>query len=229
MGTKTEGHEPTSSTITSLVKFLAEMPHVYRTILQEQREIAKLKKPGERLKPEDIRMMKYSWSVVSEVIRLVPPVIGAFRLLWSPTTTNSDPAVFPREKDFDPTRFHDASPPSTYVPFGGGPRMCLGKNYAQIEILVFLHHVVNMFHWELMIPGEKIKFDPLPIPSRRLPWAKLHLSSLIKTEWWEWTRWLLPPLRLQTGPTGNIVGEEVIGLKLLSGADGIESSFCLPL
>ncbi|OWM87942.1 hypothetical protein CDL15_Pgr000359 [Punica granatum] len=74
------GHEPTSSTITSLVKFLAEMPHVYRTILQEQREIAKLKKPGERLKPEDIRMMKYSWSVVSEVIRLVPPVIGAFRV-----------------------------------------------------------------------------------------------------------------------------------------------------
>ncbi|PKI67309.1 hypothetical protein CRG98_012326 [Punica granatum] len=59
--------------------------------------------------------------------------------------------------------------------------------------------------------------------------ATLHLSSLIRTEWREWTRWLLPPLRSQTGPTGNIVGEEVVGLKLLSAADGIESSFCLPL
>lgn len=48
-------------------------------MLLEQLGIMEGKPPGEVLKWEDIQKMRYSWNVVCEVLRLNPPVFGAFR------------------------------------------------------------------------------------------------------------------------------------------------------
>lgn len=75
------GHDTSSVAITMLMKSLAEAPpHVYNKVLEEQMEIASTKGESEYLQWEDIqKKMRYSWSVVSEVTRLSPPVSGGFR------------------------------------------------------------------------------------------------------------------------------------------------------
>jgi len=82
---------------------------------------------------------------------------------------NSD--YFSEPERFEPNRFEGSGPkPYTYVPFGGGPRMCPGKEYARLEILIFMHNLVSRFKWEKVFPNEnKIVVDPLPIPDKGLP------------------------------------------------------------
>lgn len=182
------GHDTSSSVITLLMKYLAEYPQVYQKVLREQTDIASSKEATKMLEWEDIQKMKYSWNVVSEVMRISPPVYGGFRvalvdfdyagytipkgwkLLWSASLTHKDPSVFPNAEDFDVSRFEGDGPtPFSYVPFGGGPRMCLGKEFARLEILVFLHRVVRRFKWDLLIPNEKFEYDPMPTPVNGLP------------------------------------------------------------
>ena len=92
------------------------------------------------------------------------------QLYWSTYPTHRNPEYFPEPEKFDPARFEGTGPaPYTYVPFGGGPRVCPGKEYARLLILVFMHHIVKRFKWEKVIPNEKTVVDPLPIPQHGLP------------------------------------------------------------
>nr|XP_023891590.1 beta-amyrin 28-oxidase-like [Quercus suber]POE61773.1 beta-amyrin 28-oxidase [Quercus suber] len=126
--------------------------------------------------------MKYSWKVACETMRLTPPIAGTFResinkftyagftipkgwkILWSPYSTHKNPKHFPDPEKFDPLRFEGSNlAPYTFVPFVGGPRICSGREYARLEILVFIHNVVTRFKWEKVIPDEKITYKPSPI------------------------------------------------------------------
>ncbi|KAK6263852.1 hypothetical protein QUC31_011979 [Theobroma cacao] len=182
------GHDTASAAITFIVKYLAELPEIYQKVQSEQMEIAKSKAPGELLNWDDIQKMKYSWNVACEVLRLAPPLQGAFRealnefiyagfnipkgwkLYWSANSTHRNPECFPEPEKFDPSRFEGNGPaPYTFVPFGGGPRMCPGKEYARLEILVFMHNIVKRFNWEKLLPDENIIVDPMPMPAKGLP------------------------------------------------------------
>ncbi|KAL6184997.1 hypothetical protein ACLB2K_041132 [Fragaria x ananassa] len=182
------GHDTASATCTFIIKYLGELPHIYDAVYKEQMEIANSKAPGELLNWDDLQKMKYSWNVAQEVLRVAPPVQGAFRealqdfvfngftiprgwkLYWSANSTHKNAACFPEPQKFDPTRFEGNGPvPYTFVPFGGGPRMCPGKEYARLEILVFMHNLVKRFKWEAVIPDEKVVIDPMPMPEKGLP------------------------------------------------------------
>ncbi|CAM8885853.1 unnamed protein product [Rhodiola kirilowii] len=181
-------HDTTSSAITSVFNYLAMFPHIYNQVLQEQMEVAKAKSPGELLNWEDLKKMKYSWNVACEAMRLQPPAGGAFREViseftfagftipkgwkayWSVHSTHKNPKYFPNPEKFDPTRFEGNGPaPYSYVPFGGGPKMCPGKEYARLEVLTFIHNVVTKFKWEKLFPDEEFTYNPIPIPLKDLP------------------------------------------------------------
>ncbi|KAK9757097.1 hypothetical protein RND81_01G139500 [Saponaria officinalis] len=182
------GHQTTSVAITFVIKFLAELPRVFHAVYQEQMEIARSKRSDEGLKWEDIQKMKYTWNVACEALRLAPPVQGAFRvalqdfsyagfhipkgwkIYWNAYSTHKNPDYFQNPEEFDPTRFEGEGPkPYTYVPFGGGPRMCPGMEFARLEILVFMHNIVTRFHWKKLFPNEMTTFHPIPLPLKVLP------------------------------------------------------------
>ncbi|CAI9759580.1 unnamed protein product [Fraxinus pennsylvanica] len=100
---------------------------------------------------------------------------------WSVSTTHKDPKYFPSPEKFDPTRFEgNGAEPFTFTPFGGGPRMCPGSDFARQLLLVFTYHLVRKYRWEKLIPTEKINFDYGPAaPVHGLP-IKLHPHSDIK-------------------------------------------------
>ncbi|GLT65410.1 hypothetical protein SLA2020_378450 [Shorea laevis] len=95
---------------------------------------------------------------------------------WTVSSTHKNPEYFPDPEKFDPSRFEGRGPaPYTFVPFGGGPRMCPGKEYARLEILTFMHNVVTKFKLEKVNPNEKILYNPSPIPENGL---LVHLHPL---------------------------------------------------
>ncbi|KAF8028343.1 hypothetical protein BT93_E1071 [Corymbia citriodora subsp. variegata] len=187
MGLLIASHETTSTSITIVVNYLAQFPHIYERVHQEQMEIAKSKGPDEFLNWDDVQKMKYSWTVACESMRLLPPAQGAYReatvdfsfagytipkgwkTFWTVYSTHKNPKYFPDPEKFDPSRFEGNGPaPFTYVPFGGGPRMCPGKEYARLEILIFMHNLVTKFKLEKVIPDEKFIYDPSPVPIKGL-------------------------------------------------------------
>ncbi|KAI4368569.1 hypothetical protein MLD38_017113 [Melastoma candidum] len=182
------GHESTSCTLTLAIKYLGELPHVYEKVLAEQQEIAAAKPPGQLLDWEDVQKMRYTRNVVFEVLRLYPATNTVFReaiddfeftgynipkgwkIACSASLVHKDPVLFSSPESFDESRFDNSGPaPYTYLPFGGGPRMCLGKELACLEILVFLHHLVVNFKWDPAMPDERIRLNPVPTPAKGLP------------------------------------------------------------
>ncbi|CAI9103575.1 OLC1v1002086C1 [Oldenlandia corymbosa var. corymbosa] len=180
-------YEGITATITVTLNYLAELPHVYDAVYNEHLNIAKGKSPEETLNWEDVLQMKYSWNVVREAMRLVPPAFGNFReakidlkfagytiprgwkILWSPFTTNRDPQYFENPETFDPQRHdRDVLQPSSFAPFGGGTQMCPGKDFAKFLILVFMYNVVTKFKFKKLNPDEKIVYILGPRPENGL-------------------------------------------------------------
>ncbi|CAK9329917.1 unnamed protein product [Citrullus colocynthis] len=187
LGLLVGGHDTGVCTCTFVVKYLAALPHVYENVYNANGD-SKIKDSGELLTWKDLQKMKYSWNVVSEVLRLFPPVQGAFRialtdfvfngfyipkgwkLYWSAAATHKNAEYFAEPLKFEPKRFEGKGPaPFTYVPFGGGPRMCPGKEYARLEVLVFMHHLIKRFRLQLCLPHEEVTANPIPTPLHGLP------------------------------------------------------------
>ncbi|PIN14520.1 protopanaxadiol 6-hydroxylase [Handroanthus impetiginosus] len=170
--------------------FLADNPAVYDSALKEQLEIRKLKGDDkELLNWEDTKRMKYSRNAVNETLRMAPASLGYFRdvihdfnfagytvpkgwkIFLSLSTMHKNPKYYPNPDKFDPSRFEGNGPaPFTFTPFGGGPRMCPGNEFARHAALVFMHNLLIRFTWGKLIPKEKIIYnDAVSGPEHGLP------------------------------------------------------------
>ncbi|KAI4994784.1 hypothetical protein ZWY2020_034687 [Hordeum vulgare] len=159
MGLIVGAHETTSALITFMIRYLSSEPDILDKVTREQDEIARNKNPEDALTWDDVAKMKYTWKVAMETLRTIPPVFGSFRTTtkdieyqgyhipkgWkvfaAQSVTHMDSQFFHEPNKFNPSRFDKSSPPYSYMPFGGGPRMCPGNVFARVETMVAMHYL----------------------------------------------------------------------------------------
>lgn len=131
---------------------------------------------------EDLPQLKYTSMVVNEVLRLYPPswimardvmedvVLDQYKIkkgsimVMSEYVLHRNPRYWENPEGFDPERFNEANshqrPKFSYLPFGQGPRQCIGMNLALMEIKIILSMVLQHYH-VFLSPGHKVELDPV--------------------------------------------------------------------
>ncbi|MSR65677.1 MAG: cytochrome P450 [Verrucomicrobiae bacterium] len=166
------GHETTANALTWTFYLLSQHPSIVREL---QTEIATVL--GDRVPTlEDLPRLKLTTMVIQESMRLYPPiwamerqaiqddVLGGYQIragssvVISPYVLHRDPKFWRDPERFDPTRFIEPQRVG-YMPFGAGPRLCIGSEFAMLEARLIVAMVVREFHLEL-VPGHRV--EPLP-------------------------------------------------------------------
>lgn len=161
------GHETTAQALTWTWYLLARHPEAEAQLHQELQSVLVGRAPCFA----DLERLPVTEQIIDEAMRLYPPVylvarraavdvrIGDYEVpagsevvMWS-YWTHRDPRWFPEPLAFRPERFAgDARarlPRCAYLPFGAGPRMCVGKVFATIEAKVLLATLAQHFRAEL--------------------------------------------------------------------------------
>ena len=142
---------------------------------------------------EQIGSMQYTGQVLHEALRLYPPawmfartpveddVIGGYpvpagsMIMLSPFVTHRLPQVWDEPDRFDPDRFAPGADPTrpryAFFPFGGGPRLCIGNNFALMEAPAILSMILHNFKFRL---AEGYTVKTLPAATLR-PRPGLHV------------------------------------------------------
>jgi cytochrome P450 len=172
------GHETTALTLTFALYLLSEHPEIAERVRAEiDRELG-----GRRPALEDLPKLRWVDAVMRETLRVFPPVyilarevtrtfeIGGFsvpkgdQIGVSPYAMHKDARFYADPEHFDPERWLDgrcdALPRFAYLPFGGGPRVCIGNHFAMMEIAIVL--TMLMQDLELtVVPGFKLELEPI--------------------------------------------------------------------
>ena len=173
----TAGHETTTLALAWTCFLMGTRPEVMERMAAEAAFLN-----GRAPAYEDQMKLRYSRMVVEESMRLYPPVwtlartavqedeIGGYHvpagseILIFPYITQRHPKWWPEADKFRPERFAPensaARPRYAYLPFGAGPRTCIGLNFAMTEILVALTMLLQRFRMKLAIDPAKIHADP---------------------------------------------------------------------
>ncbi|NEP15726.1 MAG: cytochrome P450 [Leptolyngbya sp. SIO4C1] len=172
------GHETTTSMLTSLVMALAQQPEILSQARAEQRAL-----PAE-LTMAQLKQMPYLDQILKEVERCYPPVGGGFRQVEKPFVFNGyrvpagwmalyridaahrDERCYTDPQRFDPDRFSPERAEQrrydySLVGFGGGPRICLGLAFAQMEMKILAALLLRNYAWEIL-PNQDLSMRPIP-------------------------------------------------------------------
>jgi retinoid hydroxylase len=179
------GHETLTSAIASFCLLTAQHPEVLQRLRQEQDSLNITGTPT----LEDLKKMTYLEQVIKEVMRIIPPVGGGFRevvetfefggyripkdwvIQYQIAQTHKDEQLYPESDRFNPERFSPDQPVDKqtsfgYIPFGGGLRECLGKEFARLEMRLFASKLLQNYQWEL-VPNQNLELVTVPTPHPR--------------------------------------------------------------
>jgi cytochrome P450 len=172
------GHETSAHALTWTWYLLSQHPESERKLLAE----LDVKLQGRLPAVEDLESMPYHRMVLSEAMRLYPPVwivarrnpnpwslgnyifpSGSF-IFVSQYLIQRDPRFFSDPERFDPDRWTPQTaaqrPKYSYFPFGGGPRQCIGEGLAWLIGLLVIATIGQRWQFALA-PRQKIELEPL--------------------------------------------------------------------
>jgi cytochrome P450 len=199
------GHETSASALSWSLFLLSKCPEIQERVHLETRELL-----GDR-DPEfkDIPRHRIIRNVFRETLRIYPPVgfltfrksINGQKLAQHDVPDGSPIAISPwllhrhaelwdRPHEFDPDRFEGGldQPQCAYIPFGQGPRICIGAAFAMQEAMLILATLTRRYRFE---PGP----GPDPEPTSRLTIRSLDGISL--------RVWKRPKVECQESPQGE--------------------------
>jgi len=164
------GHETIATAMSWTWMLLHEHPEVATRVRQEAHEVLGGRSPGF----EDLPKLVYTGQVLSEVMRLYPPawimereaieddVLGPWKIpagttvAMSPWVLHRRPELWEDPLRFDPDRFapgrDEGRHKYAYLPFGAGPRVCIGNHFALMEAKIILASVIQRFGVEVDAP-----------------------------------------------------------------------------
>ncbi|XP_063095438.1 cytochrome P450 26A1 isoform X4 [Cavia porcellus] len=187
------GHETTASAATSLITYLGLYPHVLQKVRAELKSKGLLCKSNQdnKLDMEILEQLKYIGCVIKETLRLNPPVPGGFRValktfelngyqipkgwnvIYSICDTHDVADIFTNKEEFNPDRFMPPHPEDasrfSFIPFGGGLRSCVGKEFAKILLKIFTVDLARHCDWQLLNGPPTMKTSPTVYPVDNLP------------------------------------------------------------
>ena len=162
------GHETTAKALTWSLYLLSQHPEIAAQVRNELSTVL----DGRDATIADLPRLAVTRSVIQEAMRLYPPIwvisrrvvhddslagydVPAGSLVCvSPWVLHHSPRYWNEPERFDPARFRTESGPApfTYIPFGGGPRVCIGRGFALIEAQLVLATLCQHLEFELW-PG----------------------------------------------------------------------------
>ncbi len=170
------GHETTANALTWTFFLLSKHPEVRARMFEE---IDRIAGNSERISPEQIASLEYTRIVFQESLRLYPPAwtigreatadvqIGPWKIekgsicLMSQYAVHRDARWFENPDEFRPERWtaESSRPKFSFFPFGGGPRTCIGDQFAWMEGTLLLAEISRK--WTFEPQTEQVTPQPL--------------------------------------------------------------------
>jgi cytochrome P450 len=174
------GHETSSNGLSWLLYLLSSRPDCLESVRQEFDSVL-----GDApLSHADVPKFEFTTQVIQEGLRLYPPFwmidreavaddrAGDIDIPRGSTVivyvygAHHAPRYWESPESFEPERFIKGNEklrkPFTYLPFGGGPRVCIGNQYAMLQILMILSDLLRKYDFQLT-PGQTIEARPMVI------------------------------------------------------------------
>ncbi len=163
------GHESPSGALTRIWYLLDDHPDVYESLREESDRVV----TGDRSSIDEYADLEYTQHVVAETLRLYPPTTGINRQAVERVTLDGyelpegaqflipqwiphrDERFWDDPETFDPDRWTTTTdrPEYAYFPFSGGPRSCIGNDFARQELTLALATMVGRVTLDVTADG----------------------------------------------------------------------------
>ena len=172
------GHETVANALTWTFYLISQYPETEKKLLKELTDVLGNGLPS----PEDADNLKYTRMVLTESMRLYPPVWTMARraindykvreylipsksvIFFSQYLIHRDLRFYNEPNLFIPERWtkdnENSRPQYSYFPFGGGPRRCIGEHFAWMEGILVLATLIKKWKMRLA-PGQRVDINPL--------------------------------------------------------------------